>query len=63
MVVRSITYAGYDWDFNKVQKKESTDRLLYTGLFVAIFTSFLDMVGDFLGLWDYRYEVFPLTSN
>jgi len=21
------------------------------------------MIGDFLGLWDYRYEVFPLTSN
>ncbi|WP_376738448.1 CBO0543 family protein [Priestia aryabhattai] len=30
---------------------------------VAIFSSFLDMIGDFLGLWDYRYEVFPLTSN
>ncbi|WP_310649025.1 CBO0543 family protein [Priestia aryabhattai] len=30
---------------------------------IAIFSSFLDMIGDFLGLWDYRYEVFPLTSN
>lgn len=47
----------------KFRKRESTDRLLYTGLFVAIFSSFLDMIGDFLGLWDYRYEVFPLTSN
>ncbi len=47
----------------KFRKKESTDRLLYAGLFVAILSSFLDMIGDFLGIWDYRYEVFPLTSN
>lgn len=47
----------------KFRKKESTDRLLYTGLFVAILASFLDMIGVFLGLWEYRYEVFPLTHN
>ncbi|YCA46341.1 hypothetical protein M1E11_24960 (plasmid) [Bacillus sp. JZ8] len=47
----------------KFRKKESTHRLLYTGLFIAIFSSFLDMIGDFLGLWDYRYEVLPFTHN
>ncbi|WP_172460100.1 hypothetical protein [Priestia endophytica] len=48
----------FNRNMDEIQKKESTDRLLYTGLFVAILASFLDMIGVFLGLWEYRYEVF-----
>lgn len=45
------------------RRKESIDRLLFVGFFVALISSFLDLVGSSLGLWHYHYEVFPLTSN
>ncbi|WP_100406942.1 CBO0543 family protein [Bacillus solitudinis] len=45
------------------RKKESTDRLLYSGFFVAISASALDLIGDSLGLFHYHYEVLPFTSN
>ena len=46
-----------------VRKKESTDRLLYAGFFVMIFSSALDMVGITLNLWQYPVNVFPLMPE
>ncbi|MDT8863066.1 hypothetical protein N0O92_23215 [Alkalihalobacillus sp. MEB130] len=47
----------------KFRKKPSTDRLLYSGFFVMISASILDILGHNLGLFHYHYEVFPLTVN
>jgi len=47
----------------KFRKKDSTNRLLYVGFFVAIICSMLDAIGNFLGLWDYHYEVLPFAPS
>lgn len=43
----------------KYRKKESTDRLLYSGFFVLLITSWLDFVGIQMGLWVYPVDVIP----
>jgi hypothetical protein len=43
----------------KIRRKESTDRILYAGIIVASVATFLDVTGNFFGLWTYRYEVLP----
>ncbi|MGO4886160.1 CBO0543 family protein [Anaerobacillus sp. MEB173] len=47
----------------KFRKKDSTNRLLYSGFFVAIVASFLDLIGTSLGLFHYHYEIFPFAAN
>ncbi|OIJ20146.1 hypothetical protein BKP45_10190 [Anaerobacillus alkalidiazotrophicus] len=47
----------------KFRKKDSTNRLLFSGFFVVIFSSFLDLIGVSLGLFHYHYEIFPIASN
>ncbi|WP_332628437.1 CBO0543 family protein [Halalkalibacter flavus] len=47
----------------KFRNKNSTDRLLYSGFFVVICASILDILGHNLGFFHYHYEVFPLTAN
>ncbi|MFC0559110.1 CBO0543 family protein [Halalkalibacter alkalisediminis] len=47
----------------KFRDRNSTDRLLYSGLFVAITASFLDTIGHSIGLFHYHYEVFPFTPT
>ncbi len=42
-----------------LRKKESTQRLLYVGIVVGILSLFLDILGNFFGLWDYQYELIP----
>jgi membrane-bound metal-dependent hydrolase YbcI (DUF457 family) len=42
-----------------IRKKESTNRLLLSGLFVYVITSALDSVGIAFGLWSYLYTPFP----
>lgn len=49
--------------FFTLRKKNSTDRLLYSGIFIALLTSLLDLVGNSLGFFHYHYEVIPFTDN
>ncbi|WP_404822254.1 CBO0543 family protein [Paenibacillus lycopersici] len=42
------------------RKKESTNRLLFSGQFVIIVSLVLDLTGDQLGLWYYRFNVIPV---
>ena len=46
-----------------VRRKESTARLLFSGMFVMLVAAVLDLVGSFLGLWTYPYKVFPLMPE
>lgn len=41
------------------RKKESTNRLLFIGFFVMIFTSYMDFLGVELTLWYYSHKVLP----
>jgi len=41
------------------RKQDSTDRLLYAGLFIMIIALWLDFIGVSLGLWSYNYSVVP----
>lgn len=49
------------WYF--IRKKESTDRLLYVALFVMVISLCLDVLGDQLGIWSYRYNVIPVLPT
>lgn len=42
-----------------VRPKESTDRLLYVGLMVMVFSLTTDVLGDQFSLWHYRFNVIP----
>jgi hypothetical protein len=44
-----------------LRKKESTYRLLFTGLFVILIASWLDILGVLFGLWSYYYNVVPFS--
>lgn len=61
MAVALIVLPWLIWFF--VRKKECTDRLLYAGFFVMIFSSALDMVGIALNLWYYPVNVFPIMPE
>jgi xanthine/uracil permease len=45
------------------RKKESTYRLLASGLIVMLISSWLDFVGIALGLWHYNFDVLPLLPS
>ncbi|WP_088104216.1 CBO0543 family protein [Halalkalibacter urbisdiaboli] len=47
----------------RFRKQDSTHRLLYSGFFVVIFSSFFDLLGASIGLFHYHYELFPFSSN
>ncbi|MGE5422266.1 MAG: CBO0543 family protein [Ignavibacteriales bacterium] len=50
------------WVLWKIFKKqESTNRLLYAGMFVVIITSWLDIIGVLFGLWSYYHNVVPFS--
>jgi hypothetical protein len=49
------------WFF--IRKKDSTDRLLYVALFVMVISLCLDVLGDQLGIWSYRYNVIPVLPT
>lgn len=49
------------WFFYR--KKESTDRLLYIGFYVMVFSLTLDVLGDQFGLWHYRFNVIPVLPT
>lgn len=44
-------------------KKDSTNRLLYVGSLVALLSVCLDILGDQLGLWYYRFNVIPFLPT
>jgi hypothetical protein len=46
-----------------LRKNDSTDRLLYAGFFVMTISIVLDVLGDQLGLWHYRYNVIPVLPT
>ncbi|OLS41132.1 CBO0543 family protein [Bacillus sp. MRMR6] len=45
------------------RKKESTDRLLYAGFYVMTISLILDVLGDQLGFWHYRFNVMPILPT
>lgn len=45
------------------RKKQSTDRIMYVGLFVITIWLILGIAGDQLGLWHYRYNVIPFLPT
>jgi hypothetical protein len=46
-----------------IRKKDSTDRLLYIALYIMTISVLLDIVGDQIGLWNYRYHVIPVLPT
>jgi hypothetical protein len=45
------------------RRKQSTDRLLYVGFLVMTISLGLDVLGDQLGLWHYRFQVIPVLPT
>ncbi|NRD78272.1 hypothetical protein HPT25_12935 [Bacillus sp. BRMEA1] len=45
------------------RKKNSTDRILYAGLFIMTISLALDILGDQFSLWHYRYNVLPIVPT
>ncbi|HWP98694.1 MAG TPA: CBO0543 family protein [Syntrophomonadaceae bacterium] len=43
------------------RKKDSSDRLLYAGLFTILISSWFDVLGILFGLWSYYYPVVPFS--
>lgn len=43
--------------------KQSTCRLLFVSLYVSTLSIVLDVIGDQLGLWHYRFHVIPLLPT
>jgi len=46
-----------------LRPKKSTDRLLYVGFMVIIFSVIADVLGDQYGLWHYRFNVVPVMPT
>lgn len=46
-----------------IRKKDSMDRLLYIAFYVMSISVLLDIVGDQIGLWHYRYHVIPVLPT
>ena len=46
-----------------IRKRDSTDRLLYIAFYVMSLAVVLDILGDQLGLWHYRYHVIPVLPT
>ncbi|MDD9270236.1 CBO0543 family protein [Paenibacillus sp. GCM10023248] len=46
-----------------VRNKHSTDRILYAGFFVMVISLILDILGDQLGFWHYRFNVIPVLPT
>jgi len=49
--------------FLRFRTKQNTDRLLYAGFFVMVVSLTLDVTGDQLGLWNYRFNVIPFLPT
>ncbi|EXX89725.1 hypothetical protein BG53_14715 [Paenibacillus darwinianus] len=45
------------------RRKESAFRVLLSGFFVTIISSWLDFIGISLGTWHYNYDVLPLLPS
>ncbi|MBV7507752.1 hypothetical protein KW850_21210 [Bacillus sp. sid0103] len=46
-----------------IRKRQSTDLLMYVGFYVMSISVMLDIIGDQLGLWHYRYHVIPVLPT
>jgi hypothetical protein len=49
------------WFF--IRKKDSTDRILYVGFYVMSLSMTLDILGDQIGFWHYRFNVIPVLPT
>ncbi|MDD9270539.1 CBO0543 family protein [Paenibacillus sp. GCM10023248] len=49
------------WFF--LRNKYSSDRILYVGFFVIVISLLLDILGDQLGFWHYRFNVIPVLPT
>jgi hypothetical protein len=47
----------------KYRKKDSSNRILFAGYFVMVISLCLDVIGDQLGLWHYRFVVIPFLPT
>jgi hypothetical protein len=46
-----------------IRKRDSTDRLLYIAFYIMSVAVVLDILGDQLGVWHYRYHVIPVLPT
>jgi hypothetical protein len=46
-----------------IRSQKSSDRLLYAGFFVMTISLILDVLGDQLGFWHYRFNVIPVLPT
>jgi hypothetical protein len=46
-----------------IRKRQSTDLLMYVGFYVMSISIMLDIIGDQIGLWHYRYHVIPVLPT
>jgi len=42
-----------------IRKKQSTDRIMYVGFYVMAISTLLNILGDQIGIWHYRFHVIP----
>jgi hypothetical protein len=42
-----------------IRKKQSTDRIMYAGFYIMAISTLLDILGDQIGVWHYRFHVVP----
>jgi hypothetical protein len=47
----------------KYRNKESSNRILFAGYFVIVVSLCLDVIGDQLGFWHYRFVVIPFLPT
>jgi hypothetical protein len=45
------------------RRKQSVDRMMYAGVSVMVVSIVLDLLGDQLGLWNYRFNVIPVLPT
>jgi hypothetical protein len=46
-----------------IRYRQGTDRILYAGFFVMVISLMLDIVGDQIGFWHYRFNVIPIVPT
>lgn len=47
----------------RIRKKDSTSRLLFAGFITLILSSYMDIVGQQLGLWVYYVDIEPINPS
>lgn len=60
-----VTFAVLPWFlwYLSSRKRPDMDRLLYVGFIVMVIALCLDIIGDQMGLWHYRFNVVPYVPT